>query len=194
MIGVFHEYFSAMGYGWVSGVILIAVLCYSVFAFCDILLAKWVESSSSESLSDQANANYASIYIVGCVSQLLLVLLVSSLNAVGSARASQSLHNDAVVALLRAPMSWFEATPSGRIMSRFSSDLSLIDILFACFYDDLVHFALILVALSVVMCIIVPQITPLIFIGLVAYGFQVTFGLYLVTFGLYLVTSSTASR
>ena len=37
-----------------------------------------------------------------------------------------------------------------------------------------VHFVLILLALSVVMCVIVPHITPLILLGLVAYGFQAT--------------------
>jgi len=173
LAGTFHAYFTAMGYTWVMGVGILAVGTYVVFAFCDIFLARWVKNSSEGTLSDDENQNYAFIYIGACVAQLLLVLMVSSLNAIGSARASQSLHDDAMRHLLRAPMSWFEATPSGRIISRFSSDLSLIDQAFANFYDDLVHFSLILLALSVVMCVYVPQVTPLLCLGGIAHVYQV---------------------
>ena len=38
--------------------------------------------------------------------------------------------------ILHAPITWFESTPSGRIISRFSGDLSMIDRQLAFIFDD----------------------------------------------------------
>ncbi|KAF9962628.1 hypothetical protein BGZ72_000048 [Mortierella alpina] len=42
-------------------------------------------------------------------------------------RASTVLHNDALERVVRLPMSFFDATPQGRILNRFSSDVSAVD-------------------------------------------------------------------
>jgi ATP-binding cassette subfamily C (CFTR/MRP) protein 1 len=44
-----------------------------------------------------------------------------------SIQGSRKLHNDMAVSVLRAPMSFFETTPIGRILNRFSSDIYKID-------------------------------------------------------------------
>ena len=44
-----------------------------------------------------------------------------------SSRASVSLHADTMRRVIYAPMAWHDATPAGRILSRFSSDLTVID-------------------------------------------------------------------
>ena len=43
-------------------------------------------------------------------------------------------------AVLRAPLGWFDETPSGRITSRFSGDLNGVDIMFAEFSEALFQF------------------------------------------------------
>ena len=42
-------------------------------------------------------------------------------------RASRSLHHDTVHRLLHAPLHWYDATPSGRTLSRFTSDMGAVD-------------------------------------------------------------------
>ena len=41
--------------------------------------------------------------------------------------ASKTLHRGAIATVMRAPMSFFETTPLGRIMNRFSKDIDTID-------------------------------------------------------------------
>lgn len=41
--------------------------------------------------------------------------------------AARRLHNRMLRAVLRAPMSWFDATPTGRVLNRFSKDQQVID-------------------------------------------------------------------
>eukprot|EP00662_Eupelagonemidae_sp_cell21_P020105 gene20105-44939_t len=43
------------------------------------------------------------------------------------ARAVRHIHNACAERVVRAPLSWFESTPSGRTAARFSADMALID-------------------------------------------------------------------
>ena len=48
--------------------------------------------------------------------------------AFGTIHASQILHNKLLKSILHAPMLFFDTTPLGRIMNRFSKDVDVVDI------------------------------------------------------------------
>lgn len=57
-----------------------------------------------------------------------LLVMFSSLYAASIlTRAANKLHNDLLCNILRAPMSFFDTTPTGRILNRFSKDIDEID-------------------------------------------------------------------
>ena len=47
--------------------------------------------------------------------------------ALGCLRASGLLHNNMLKRIMRAPMSFFDTTPLGRIVNRFSRDVDVMD-------------------------------------------------------------------
>lgn len=47
--------------------------------------------------------------------------------AIGCVNAARNLHNNLLVQTLRLPMSFFDTTPLGRIVNRFSNDVDVVD-------------------------------------------------------------------
>lgn len=69
------------------------------------------------------------LLVYGALS-LASVLLSFSSNGIGQyagARARQVLHESMLRNILRCPVRFFECTPIGRIINRFSTDMSVID-------------------------------------------------------------------
>lgn len=70
---------------------------------------------------------YLSIYGGLSISSILLSLLSNGLGQYCGAKARQRLHDAMLLGLLHCPVRFFETTPLGRIMNRFSTDLGVID-------------------------------------------------------------------
>jgi len=61
--------------------------------------------------------------VVSAVSVLGLALAL----AFGSMVASKNLHSSLLSRVMRCPMSFFDTTPLGRIVNRFSKDIDIVD-------------------------------------------------------------------
>ncbi|RVD86189.1 uncharacterized protein DFL_004478 [Arthrobotrys flagrans] len=70
---------------------------------------------------------WLSFYILICFFSGLFATLKYFIVALGSYRASINLFNNMTHAVLRAPTRWFDTTPVGRILNRFSADFTKID-------------------------------------------------------------------
>ncbi|KAF6757234.1 ATP-binding cassette transporter YOR1 [Ephemerocybe angulata] len=70
---------------------------------------------------------YMGIYAALGLSQVVAAFAMSAFFALLTYFTSRSLHRDSIRTVMHAPMSFFETTPLGRIMNRFSKDIDTID-------------------------------------------------------------------
>jgi len=77
--------------------------------------------------SDDERDLFLGVYGALGMSQAIFTLFAALAMAVGSRIASRHLHQRMLVNIMHSPMSFFETTPQGRIMNRFSKDISGID-------------------------------------------------------------------
>ncbi|KAM6504236.1 ABC transporter [Amanita muscaria] len=73
------------------------------------------------------NGFYMGLYAMFGGAQAVAMFLVGSSIAMLTYFASQRLHKETVERVMHSPMSFFETTPLGRIMNRFSKDVDTID-------------------------------------------------------------------
>ncbi|KAJ3119285.1 Multidrug resistance-associated protein 1 [Physocladia obscura] len=119
----YKTYIGLSGGAWMW--ILISVLGISINlarVIGDYWLIWW-----SDDAFNQSNAWYIGIYAgLGLSQSFLTVLLAMTVARVGITGA-RSLHENALVNIGRAPMSFFDTNPLGRIVNRFSRDVAECD-------------------------------------------------------------------
>lgn len=70
---------------------------------------------------------YLGIYAIFGLTQAVFIFLSSFAIAIASFFASRSLHSSMLNNILHSPMAFFDTTPLGRILNRFSKDVNIID-------------------------------------------------------------------
>ncbi|EGG17998.1 ABC transporter C family protein [Cavenderia fasciculata] len=119
---VYLSYFKALG-GLLSG----SIMGFYVATQALSIMANWWLSV----WSDQSNADnaryYLSIYVAFSMGAVALTFFKSFGMVFGSIRGSKLFHEKMFMAVIRSPMSFFDTTPIGRILNRFSKDQFTID-------------------------------------------------------------------
>ena len=109
---------------------------FTVFVFLSLILSTvclvssqiWLAHWSSSNITDSSeNSRYLGIYAgIGC-GQAVFVTASSFLMAYASFRASLVLHEKLLVNVMHLALAFFEVTPTGRILNRFSKDVDMVD-------------------------------------------------------------------
>ncbi|KAF9550267.1 hypothetical protein EC957_001174 [Mortierella hygrophila] len=123
--GVYIKYIKSTSYKYALTVVGLYALVQSVQIGSNIWLKYWVTNSASGNLT---LSGYLGIYAAFIVVFVLLSALVTYFAMVlAIVRAARRLHERLLVKILRLPMSFFDTTPLGRIVNRFSSDILSVD-------------------------------------------------------------------
>ncbi|VDL78274.1 unnamed protein product [Nippostrongylus brasiliensis] len=124
---VYLTYLKALSYKWVT-VFLVLIIChYITQALSNVWLSRWANNNAKQTDSSNTTDGLIIYVILGVVIVLLNIAAAIS-STYGSMRASLALHRPLVKSIMRAPLQFFEETPIGRILSRLSGDVDIIDI------------------------------------------------------------------
>ncbi|KAF2715200.1 multidrug resistance-associated protein 1 [Pleomassaria siparia CBS 279.74] len=114
---------------------LVAVLIYLAFLIGaqtmsiggSVWLKRWSEVNQRYGGNPQVGKYIGVYFAFGVGSAALVVVQTLILWIFCSIEASRKLHERMAFAIFRSPMSFFETTPAGRILNRFSSDIYRVD-------------------------------------------------------------------
>ena len=121
--GVYAEYARACGGPCILVIVLIAILVnQGLLVGSGRWLAAWSEDENGYS-----TGVYVGVYAALGVGGIIMSFVSQGAFAIGSVRASRKLHNRLLDSMMRAPMSFFDTTPLGRIQNRFSKDMYAVD-------------------------------------------------------------------
>uniref|UniRef100_A0A1B6CN95 Uncharacterized protein n=1 Tax=Clastoptera arizonana TaxID=38151 RepID=A0A1B6CN95_9HEMI len=134
--------------------VMLAITWQGLRVYTDFWLSKWTDDSSKHSNSE--TLKYLSIYGALSIASILLSLLSNGLGQYCGAKARKCLHDLMLLGLLHCPIRFFETTPLGRIMNRFSTDLSVIDKKIATSIQRLLQFLLLCFSAILVNSIVTP--------------------------------------
>ncbi|KAF9255406.1 ABC transporter [Marasmius fiardii PR-910] len=120
---VYKAYFQAANGQWIFPILVVSVcMVQGVTIMSSYWLVYWQENRLH-----MTQGAYMGIYGVLGFSQAVAIFIMGSAFALMTYFASQKLHRAAILRVMNAPLSFFETTPLGRIMNRFSKDIDTVD-------------------------------------------------------------------
>ena len=121
-LSVWTSYLASLGAGLNAAQWATLVVSAAAVVGTDVWLSVW-----SDARGGFSTGQYVGVY-AAITGGAALVLWANALTwAVGGTRAARALHARALDTVLRAPTSFFDATPAGRIVNRFSGDVDTVD-------------------------------------------------------------------
>ncbi|KAI2496814.1 hypothetical protein MHU86_17693 [Fragilaria crotonensis] len=95
--------------------------------FQQYIVAKWTELGRGDALATALGGQYLSSLVkaAGIVSVFLWFRSFFTMRV--GIEASDFLHNKMLTSVFKAPMSFFDSTPSGQLLSRFGKEMEIID-------------------------------------------------------------------
>ncbi|KAF3005742.1 hypothetical protein E8E13_006603 [Curvularia kusanoi] len=120
---VWIQYIKAGGGIWVGPLVFILLV---LSQGANIVTSLWLSYWTSNKFGYSQGA-YIGAYAAFGFSQALLMFLFSWAVSVFGTEAGKKMLHMAVTRVLRAPMSFFDTTPLGRITNRFSKDIDVMD-------------------------------------------------------------------
>ncbi|XP_010488818.1 PREDICTED: ABC transporter C family member 13-like [Camelina sativa] len=125
-VKVYRSY--AVFSGWFITIVILvsAVLMQASRNGNDLWLCYWV-NKAGRGVSHYSTSFYLMVLCIFCIINSMLTLVRAFSFAFGGLKAAVRVHNALISNLINAPTQFFDQTPSGRILNRFSSDLYTID-------------------------------------------------------------------
>ncbi|XP_023646215.1 ATP-binding cassette sub-family C member 12 isoform X1 [Paramormyrops kingsleyae] len=179
----YHQYCTAAG-GYIIVLItfIIFLLLVGTTAFSSWWLSYWLEQGSGGNSTNSTNSTnnddsgnisenpdlffYQLVYCIVIVAMVLFSVIKGYSFTKVTLRASSKLHDRMFRKILLSPMSFFDTTPTGRMVNRFSKDQDEVDTALPFHLESFLQFCLIVVFILGT----VSAVFPYLLIGIVVLG------------------------
>ncbi|ETE66837.1 Canalicular multispecific organic anion transporter 1, partial [Ophiophagus hannah] len=123
------RYFRAIGWGLSICILIGNIGQAASFIGFNLWLSDWTNDALHYQNETDLVTRDMRVGIYGTLgaSNSLFLLIATGLASFGTIRASRVMHEQLLSNILRVPMSFFDSTPTGRIVNRFAKDIFTVD-------------------------------------------------------------------
>ncbi|KAG1678468.1 Multidrug resistance-associated protein 1 [Nymphon striatum] len=153
----------------------ILVFGFGMFTGLELFANQWLTIWSTKGAVQNGIVDLSfNNYYIGIYTMLIVVEGISFFigllaHSVGSTNASKKIHNVMLERMMRAPMSFFDTTPMGRIINRFSRDVNTMDSTLIIEIQKFTFFIWRVIGAMIIICANIPLFTIIAFIITVIY-------------------------
>ncbi|XP_071454835.1 multidrug resistance-associated protein 1-like [Hetaerina americana] len=168
---VYAHYMKSVGIALSIATLIFSCIYQSFAVSSNFWLAYW-SSDESNAVPERRNM-YLGIYGTLGLGQAITSFFCDLTPRLGCWNAGRKLHCVLLKGVLRAPMAFFDTTPLGRILARFSKDLDVMDSSLPSVITDIVYCAFEVMATMFVISYSTPMFLMVVFpIGIIYYFVQ----------------------
>ncbi|EJD40251.1 cadmium ion transporter [Auricularia subglabra TFB-10046 SS5] len=133
-LSTYLKYFDAAGgaLAWITWLIVVLTITQAAQVANTLFLGFW----TSRSIHGLRNGHYMAIYVGVGIVQAILQTIASFTWAIAALRASFALFSGALEHVMGSPVSFFDTTPMGRIVSRLTRDVAELDMQLWQLFDN----------------------------------------------------------
>ncbi|XP_035883030.1 canalicular multispecific organic anion transporter 1 isoform X2 [Phyllostomus discolor] len=127
---IYLKYLGAVGWYSIFFITLAYVINFVALIGSNLWLSAWTNDSKTYNATNYpASQRDMRVGVYGALglAQGIFVVTANLWSVHGFAHASNLLHKQLLNSIIRAPMSFFDTTPIGRIVNRFAGDISMVD-------------------------------------------------------------------
>ncbi|GAV06011.1 hypothetical protein RvY_16054-1 [Ramazzottius varieornatus] len=173
--GIYVMFLRNMTWTVVAGIFVSYILSNSANLATNIWLGQWADDSRHpERSTDTSWTNYR-LGVYGALGSLqgIFILMSALCLAVGQIYASRKQHEGMLRRIMRAPMVFFDTTPLGRIVNRFSKDVDYVDTVIPTNFRTWLNCLFQVIATVVIVCMTTPIFASVVVpLGLLYYFIQ----------------------
>lgn len=158
---VYSRWIVAAGGGLVLGLVVVIfgfLAPETANAGSQLWLGVWTSEGGQEEEGGHSVSYYMLIYSGICGLGMFLVMLRTLTWAGLIVTAAKQIHSDLLSTVLRLPMAFFDSTPTGRIINRFSHDIAEIDTQLGVKIQDCLEQVLLMMSALLITVLLLPQL------------------------------------
>ena len=169
---IYGNYFKSMGVPIFVFCVVLYVVGQSVHAINNYWLSMWADDNDAHPEDAQENSKkYLSVYGMLGLVEVVVEFSREFIHYLNCARASDHIHVVLLLGVMRSPMSFFDTTPNGRIVNRFSADVNTIDQTIPNQINDFIWSLCDVIAVLVMISVATPMFVTVIIPLLIIYYF-----------------------